>query len=172
MPGRLNLEADALLAGPPLGVGVLTADCVPILLVDPGARLAAAVHAGWRGTLKGVLAHAVRALVLGGADVQRLLVAIGPCIRPCCYQVSEDLLSDFVRAFGPGVQRSGSRLDLALANRGHITYLGIPEANVDDLGECTRCARRGDMYTYFSHRRSGDAAGRQLSWVRARGPVS
>jgi len=170
--GRLALEADALLADASLGVGVVTADCVPILLADPEAQKAAAVHAGWRGTLKGIVRHAVQALVLEGADHRRLLVAIGPCIRPCCYQVSADLLSDFVQAFGPGVQRPGSRLDLALANREHITSLGIPEANVDDLGECTRCARKGDMYAYFSHRRSGDAAGRQLSWVRVPGPVS
>ena len=170
--GRLTVEADVLLAGVPLGVGVVTADCVPILMADPVAQLAAAVHAGWRGTLKGIVSQAVRALVLEGADPRRLLVTIGPCIRPCCYEVSEDLLGEFAKAFGPTVQRPGSRLDLALANREHLTSLGIPPSNVDDLGECTRCARKGDMYAYFSHRRSGAAAGRQLSWVRAPGLVS
>jgi YfiH family protein len=170
--GRLSLEADGLLAGPLLGVGVLTADCIPILLADPAARLFAAVHAGWRGTLKNVVKHAVQALLLEGADLQRLRVAIGPCIRPCCYEVSEDLLSGFVKAFGSGVGRPGCRLDLAFANRQHLTSLGIPQANVDDLNECTRCAKNSDMYVYFSHRRSGDAAGRQLSWVRGGGPLS
>ena len=170
--GRLPVEADGLLASPPFGVGVLTADCVPILLADPVARAVAAVHAGWRGTLTNVIKHAVEALLREGAKLEQLQVALGPCIRPCCYQVGEDLLSDFVRAFGPGVARPGSRLDLAFANKEHITSLGIPRANVDDLGECTRCARSGDMYVYFSHRRSGSAAGRQLSWIRPPGPLS
>jgi YfiH family protein len=170
--GRLALEADGLLAGPLLGLGVLTADCVPILLADPEARLFAAVHAGWRGTLKNVVRHAVEALLLDGANLQRLRAAIGPCIRPCCYQVSEDLLSRFMEAFGSGVAGPGSRLDLAFANLQHLTSVGIPRANVDDLNECTRCAKNGDMYVYFSHRRSGDSAGRQLSWVHGGRPVS
>jgi polyphenol oxidase len=170
--GRLALEADGLLAGSSLGVGVLTADCVPILLADPEVRLFAAVHAGWRGTLKNVVQRAVQALLLEGAEIHRLRIAIGPCIRPCCYEVSDDLFSEFVKAFGSGVGRPGSRLDLAFANRRHLTSLGIPQDNVDDLNECTRCAKNGDMYAYFSHRRSGELAGRQLSWVRGDRPLS
>jgi YfiH family protein len=171
-PGRSSAEADALLARPPLGVGILTADCVPILLADSVAGIAAAVHAGWRGTLSGVVKHAVGALVREGADANRLRVAIGPCIRACCYEVSEDLLAAFVHEFGEKVRRHGTRLDLALANREHLTWIGIPAGNVDDLDECTHCAQSGDTHRYFSHRRSGEPAGRQLSWVRAARPLS
>jgi len=170
-PGRSSVEADALVAAGTIGVGVLTADCVPILLADPAAGLAAAVHAGWRGTLARVAGRAVEALVRAGADRARMLAAIGPCIRACCYEVSEDLLSTFAHEFGEQVRAAPTRLDLALANRTHLTSIGIAPANVDDLEACTRCGRDGDTYLYFSHRRSADAAGRQLSWVRAR-PVS
>jgi YfiH family protein len=172
-PGRSGVEADALLASRQVGAGVVTADCVPILIADPEASLAAAVHAGWRGTLNGVVRRTLEALLREGAELPRLRVAIGPCIRSCCYEVSEDLQAQFVAEFGSRVAHPGSRLDLALSIREHITSVGIPSANVDDLAECTRCGRQGDMYVYFSHRRSGEAAGRQLSWVCAStGPLS
>ena len=164
--GRLSDEADALLARAGQGAGVLTADCVPILLCDPQAGLAAAIHAGWRGTLAGVASAAGEALVRAGADPRRVLAAIGPCIRSCCYEVSEELSVELAHALGPEVVPSRRHVDLALANQKRLVALGIPEGNVEDLGECTCCTRDGEAFRYFSHRRDG-SPGRQLSWIRA-----
>ena len=167
-PGRHPEEADAVLTAKGGGAGVLTADCVPILLVDPVAGLAAAVHAGWRGTLANVIQSSVSALVAKGADPGRMSAAIGPCIRACCYQVSEEMISDFSHAFGPAVARPGRLLDLAHANRQRLAAAGISEKKISDLGECTRCTRDGDVPRYFSHRRDATPA-RLLSWIRLAG---
>jgi YfiH family protein len=77
-------------------VGIRTADCVPILLLDRSKRAVGAVHAGWRGTAAQIVARAVRALQdqCGSAPTD-ILAAIGPCIRQCCYEVSSDVAEQF-----------------------------------------------------------------------------
>ena len=165
LPGRLEEEADAVLCRTGSGAGILTADCVPILIVDPLVSLGAAVHAGWRGTLAGVAEAAVKALAEAGAQPGRMSAAIGPCIRACCYEVSDDLLSGFTHRFGPQVARPVRRLDLALANRQQLAACGISDNKIEDLEECTHCALEGAKPRYFSHRREG-SGGRQLSWLR------
>jgi YfiH family protein len=74
-----------------LAVAVQTADCVPILIASPTPSVVAAVHAGWRGIVAGAAAAAVEALSERGATPGRLLVAIGPAIGPCCYEVGSDV---------------------------------------------------------------------------------
>ena len=115
LPGaRFPEEADALLARPGQAVGVFTADCVPILLVDPEARLVAAVHAGWRGTLAGVVGAAVAELLRAGAKAESLRAALGPRIGACCYVVGEELAQRFAARFGPAVSvgvGANARLD-------------------------------------------------------------
>lgn len=165
-PGRQAVAADIVVARRGRGAGVLTADCVPILLVDPQAGLAAAVHAGWKGTLANAVGGAAAALETRGANLGHLLAALGPCIRACCYEVSPELLSSFVHAFGPGVATGSGHLDLVAATVQHLSNLGIPPAQIDDVGGCTRCDREGELYRYFSYRRERELAGRQLSWLR------
>jgi hypothetical protein len=158
-------EADALWTERPGDwVAVGTADCVPILLVDPEGRRVAAVHSGWRGTDADISARAVEALVARGARPERLLAAVGPSIQRCCYEVSEELGQRFTSRFGPEVvQRSeGSvRLDLARAVRLTLLRAGLKEAHVDVLSECTAC----DGDRFFSHRRDAGRTGRHLNFV-------
>ncbi len=78
--------------------GVLTADCAPVLMVDATARVAAAAHAGWRGALDGVIAATVARMVALGAQPDRIVAAIGPCIGPRSYEVGEEFLDRFARA--------------------------------------------------------------------------
>lgn len=159
-------EADALLTGREgAAVGVKTADCVPILLVDPAGRRVAAVHSGWRGTEKEIAARAVEALACEGVEPRRLLAAIGPSIRLCCYTVSEELAARFER-FGPGVvvREDGEvHLDLALAVRSSLERAGVPRDHVELLPQCTSCDAR-----FFSHRRDRGLTGRQLSFAVCR----
>jgi YfiH family protein len=144
-------EADSLLtAETDFSVVVAVADCVPVALV--GESGVGMVHSGWRGTLSGVAGKTTREL---GEAVVRAY--IGPCIRGCCYEVSEDLAGEFARRFGPGVV-SGRYLSLPAAIRLDLEGAGV---EVYDLGLCTGC--RPDLF--YSHRKQGPLTGRNLAAV-------
>ena len=98
-------EADAVVTGAPgLMCGALAADCAPVLIVDPAARVVAAVHAGWRGALGGVVEAAVEAMTGLWAEPGRMLAAVGPCIGPLAYEVGVEFLDRF-EAESPGSSR-------------------------------------------------------------------
>jgi YfiH family protein len=91
--------ADAVITrSPGLICGALAADCAPVLIADPQARVVAAVHAGWRGALAGVIASAVASMAELGADPGRMIAAVGPCIGPASYEVGLDFLEGFTAA--------------------------------------------------------------------------
>jgi hypothetical protein len=164
-PWREPPEADAALSAlPGVLVGIKTADCLPVLIVDPSRRVAAAAHAGWRGTLAGVAARAVEALLGGGSRVEDLVAAIGPGIGPCCYEVGEELREAFGREggrfFRPGA-RGRPRLDVRQANESQLRDAGLRPQRIHHLAECTCC--RPDLY--HSYRRDGPGAGRMISFV-------
>ncbi len=166
LPGPV--EADALLASAGAVVGVRTADCVPVLLFDPRTGLAAAVHAGWRGTFAQIVVRTVEAMARRGGTPSEMLAAIGPAIGPCCYEVGDDLAGRFAGepSFGPStVDRSRGRphLDLWQANRQLLEKTGLSASRVDLLGACTAC----DAERFFSHRRDAGRTGRHLSAIRA-----
>jgi hypothetical protein len=160
-------EADAIITSTPgLAVGILTADCVPLLLSDPVAGLVAAVHAGWRGFVAGVIEMTLGVMASTfGTRSKDVLVAIGPHIGPCCYEVSDDLEEEF-RKNGIETERvfreeSGSlHLDLGAAVSGALLGLGIEAEHMSGPGPCTAC----DEAHFFSYRRDG-RTGRQLSFV-------
>ncbi|MFY0523871.1 peptidoglycan editing factor PgeF [Archangium gephyra] len=158
-------EADALWTErPEHWVAVGTADCVPVLLVDPEGRRVAAVHSGWRGTEARIVARAVESLVARGSRPERLLAAVGPSIQRCCYVVSEDLGERFTAGFGAEVvlrERGDVRLDLARAVRDTLLGAGLKAAHVDVLPHCTAC----DADRFFSHRRDAGRTGRHLNFV-------
>jgi YfiH family protein len=145
-------EADSLVtAETGFSLVVAVADCAPVALV--GERSVGMVHSGWRGTLSGVAGRAVRET--GEASVRAY---VGPCIRGCCYEVSEELAGEFARRFGPGVV-SGRYLSLPAAIRTDLERAGVEE--VHDLGLCTGC--RPDLF--YSHRKQGPLTGRSLAAV-------
>jgi hypothetical protein len=158
-------DADAVVVpGGEVAACVSVADCVPILLADPGTGAVAAVHAGWRGTVALVAAEAVRAVAREvGAPAGRLLAAIGPSIGACCYEVSEDLSARFARELGGDVVREG-RVDLWAANRRILEREGVPAERIDVLGRCTSC----EPGRFFSHRRDAGRTGRQVAFIAPR----
>ncbi len=163
LPGEPPAEADALLAGPGLGVAIGTADCVPVLLADPGARLVAAVHAGWRGTIAGVVQAALAEILRAGATPDGLVAAVGPHIGRCCYEVDESLAARFRERFGAGVCE-GQRLDLGRCNELLLREAGL--TRIERVGGCSRCAVEATGEPrFFSYRREGERAGRLLSFV-------
>jgi polyphenol oxidase len=147
-------DGDALLSNSPgLVVGVKTADCIPILLVDEEHRAVAAVHAGWRGTEQQIAARAVDAMRRHfGTRPEQLHAAIGPGIGPCCFEVGPEVSARF------GI--SGRvHLDLPEINRRQLLEAGV--MHVYSLGLCTMC-RPGDFHSF---RRDRGQAGRMISFA-------
>jgi polyphenol oxidase len=158
-------EADAALAPEPgLVLGIETADCLPVLVVDPQRRAVAAAHAGWRGTVAQVAREAVRALVAGGSRKGDLRAALGPGIGPCCYEVGDDVRQAFgpegAAFFRPG-PRGRDHLDVRAANRAQLLAEGLRPQQVAAVEECTFC--HPDLY--HSYRRDGKDAGRMINFV-------
>jgi YfiH family protein len=163
-------EADAVIATRSgVAACVSVADCVPILLADPDSGVVAAVHAGWRGTIGRAAAEAVRALGELGAAPGRLLVAIGPSIGPCCYEVSPDLGERFRAEVGPVVVVGDApRLDLWASNRLVLEAAGVPSERIELVGRCTSCERE----LFFSHRRDRGQTGRQMAFIAPPHPTA
>ena len=148
-------EADGIAtARTDLAPFVRTADCLPVAIAGPGA--VAMVHAGWRGLAAGVLAEGVAAVRALDGDGE-LQAAIGPGAGPCCYEVSEEVAAALGTTRGP----SGT-VDLKAVAAAQLRAAGV--ATVHDVGRCTICDE-----TFFSFRREGERAGRQLgvAWRRA-----
>lgn len=162
-------EGDAAVGGAPgLLLGIETADCLPVLLVDPRRRLVAAVHAGWRGTVAGVARAAVQALSARGSRPGDLIAALGPAIGVCCYEVGDELRPPFDAAFGATSAsffvrgpRGRAHLDVRAANVVQLAGAGLLPERLHHVADCTRC--RADLYP--SYRRDGAGAGRLLSFI-------
>ncbi len=158
-----NIEADAIIALEGQAAGVRVADCVPVLLLDPVTGLAAAVHAGWRGTVGHIVSRTVEALQSRfGVNPADLRAAIGPCIGLCCFEVGDEVAAQFESApFGDVVDRRGPtpHVDLTAANVALLRAAGIPTRQIDLLGRCTAC----NEALFFSHRRDRGVTGRPLA---------
>jgi polyphenol oxidase len=164
-------QADAVVTTRPgLMLGALAADCAPVLIADGHARVAAAVHAGWRGALGGVVEAAVEAMAGAGAQRERLVAAVGPCIGPASYEVGLEFLEAFVAADPKNVRffRDGAAADKRLFDLPGFVLWRLAAAGVaraEWIGRDT-CAETED---FFSNRRAlhrGEADyGRLLSAI-------
>ena len=152
-------------------LGIKTADCVPILIevrgTDGSVIAVAAIHSGWRGTAKAIVARGVEALTKAGGEPCRIFAAIGPCIGGSCYEVDGDCAAALEKINrGRGCIRSGGNgkyfPDLAALNRLILTDCGLPEENIDLCGLCTHC--EGGLF--YSHRRQNGVRGTMLSVIR------
>jgi YfiH family protein len=149
-------RADALVtATRGLAVGVLTADCAPILLADPQAGVVAAAHAGWRGALAGIAEAAIAAMEGLGAARARIRAAVGPCIGASAYEVGPELEAAFLaqdagnaRFFVRPVADARAHLDLAGYVTGRLQLAGVAVAVAANV-----CSY-GAPDAYFSYRRS------------------
>ena len=158
--GQVIEATDGLLsAAAGMALVLRFADCALIMLYDPEHRAIGLVHAGWRGTLHGIAAEAVRAMAAQWQTrPEQLWAGIGPAIGPCCYEVGADLAAEFARRFGTQVvHRAGSgrsHLDLPAANDIALREAGV--ATVELSGLCTAC----HVDEFFSHRKEGGRTGR------------
>jgi purine-nucleoside/S-methyl-5'-thioadenosine phosphorylase / adenosine deaminase len=155
-------DGDAILSDTPGHfVAVKTADCVPILVVDVRHRSVAAVHAGWRGTVAGVVPSTLTAMAeRWDTQPADLHAAIGPGIGQCCFEVGPEVAVQFGESF----QRT--HVNLEQANRRQLVEAGLAPERIYTLGFCTFC--RADQFHSF--RRDGEKAGRMFSVIGVKTP--
>jgi YfiH family protein len=165
----LLADADAVVTlDPARVVSVRVADCVPILIADRRHRVVAAVHAGWRGTARGVVGAAVEAIDALGIRASDLVAAIGPSIGPCCYQVDATVRDQFLASHADADRWFTAdcadrwRLDLRQANHAQLQGRGLQAPDIHDASACTADAPS----LWYSHRRQGAAAGRMVAAIR------
>jgi YfiH family protein len=173
-PG-LAPEADAVFATEPgVVVGVVTADCVPILLACARGAGVAAVHAGWRGLARGVVEAGVLELArASGAPPARIAAAIGPHIGACCYEVDAPVVDAIAARLGPEALASAAPvraghwlLDLGALAALALARAGVPRRAIGNAAaRCTAC----DAANFHSHRRDGAGAGRLVHFVEVPG---
>ncbi len=157
-------DGDASVTRAP-GVALLAlgADCAPVLLWSEDGSVVAAVHAGWRGLVAGVIPAAVEAMAV---DPAQLRAAIGPCIGPCCYPVDLELRRTMDQRFGSGVV-AGDAVDLALVAERSLVQSGLRSDVIGAVRACTACGPGN----WFSYRRDGAGAGRHagIVWIEEAG---
>lgn len=166
----LSLEVDAIVTNQPgFMLGILVADCFPVLLWDQQARVAAAVHVGWRGAASGILTQVVETMVEHfGCPIDKLQAAVGPGIGAHKYEVDRPVRDAFRQGSGfwneiaTEVSLGHWQLDLALSCRLQLERAGLKPQGVEVVAECTCCHPE----LFFSYRRDNGETGRQLGFIK------
>jgi len=167
LPFKQSFQGDGIITRlSKVIVGVKTADCVPILIATKDKSLVGAIHAGWRGSIKQILYKAILKILTLGYTPTDILIAIGPHIRPCCYEVGNEVLNllkqnfpnymDFILGLNGRIHLNLTKLNLFQA----LAY-GVPEENIWVSNDCTFCQH--DIY--YSYRYHGKTRGYQLSFI-------
>jgi polyphenol oxidase len=174
-PDASRPQADALVTRRQgVALGILTADCAPVLFADAGAGVVGAAHAGWRGAKAGVLESTVAAMTQLGARAERIAAAVGPCIRQASYEVGADFQQAFVGddrgsadLFAPAARPAHFRFDLAGFVTRRLQSLGLASVAVQPYDTFA------DEATFFSYRRvtlnGGGDYGRMLAAIALAG---
>ncbi|SHI93130.1 conserved hypothetical protein [Malonomonas rubra DSM 5091] len=166
----LSVEVDAILTNQPgIMIGVLVADCYPVLLWNKEGTAAAAVHVGWRGAADGILAKSVAAMQQHfGCQPEDLLAAIGPGIGAHKYEVDRPVRDAFRKGTGFWDEISSEtrlghwQLDIALSCRLQLEKVGLPINAIEQTAECTCCHPE----LFFSYRRDEGQTGRQIGFIK------
>ena len=184
-----NIPADGLLTKNSYCVGIQTADCIPALFAEVSGRVIAAVHAGWRGLAEGILVETVELFKREGVTPQNLVIAIGPAIGPCCFEVGNEVIESFQEKWGHLWSRgsepwqkypsknvhsklskapetsNGLWLHLDQLARLQLVSCGLLDHHIEDVGTCTYCGPE----SFASYRRATNekkSAARQWSWIK------
>ncbi|MFT5917042.1 MAG: YfiH family protein [Flammeovirgaceae bacterium] len=150
-------------------VSIVTADCVPVLLFDSKKKVVSAVHAGWRGTVKMIAQKAVLKMQADfDSKPKDIWVGIGPSISPEVYEVGNEVIAEFIKAFGTKQGLVSNEMtdgkgfvNLWEANKRQLTEIGIPESQIEIAGICTY----SNPETFFSARRNTGKGGRFASGI-------
>lgn len=162
-------EVDGLVTDiPGVSLVVFGADCLPVLFYDPVRRVAAAAHAGWRGTAAGIVERAVEKMAFYGSRPEDILAAIGPGISRCCFETHEDVPNAMTAAMAGGVlpfiqlkDNGKFAVDLKGINAKRLELAGVTPDHIAICGDCTACMRD----KYWSHRIMGTQRGSMAAMI-------
>jgi hypothetical protein len=149
-------EGDALISNlPGIGLTIRTADCLPILIVDPRNRAVAAIHAGWRGVVSDIASKTVHTMGrLLDSKAEDLVIAIGPGIGPCCFEVGPEVAVQF------GLL-GRAKVDLVETTCRQLRRNGVGQGQISSSGLCTYCGSE----LFESYRRDREASGRMTTLI-------
>ena len=158
-------EADALISERRgVGLGIFTADCIPIFILDIATPAIGIAHAGWRGTFARIAVNTLAQMEASfGTVPTNCRIHLGPSIQKCCYTVSTELRTRFAERFGSTVH-DGTNLSLQVANVNQLIEAGLPSNSISISSLCTAC--RTDLF--YSHRAENGQTGRMLSYIQLR----
>jgi polyphenol oxidase len=165
--GPLATDCDALITDcPNLFLGIFVADCTPVLVYDARTRAVGAAHAGWRGTVGGVVRNLLAAMAAHfGSRPADCHAHVGTCIGPTAFEVGDEVADQFAPVFKHRHPQTGKfMVDLKAANRQQLLDFGIPPAQIEVSPHCTVV----DNAHYFSYRKEGPASGRMVALIGVR----
>ncbi|MDU5687712.1 MAG: peptidoglycan editing factor PgeF [Kluyvera cryocrescens] len=169
-------------------IGVVTADCLPLLMASRDGQHIASVHAGWRGTAAGIIAQSVEQFASLGVAADELVVAVGPHIRACCYEVSAEFYDALLQTpakrlvesnrqslftsvpHKPNAHSAAAReinglwFDLPRFNLLQLVSAGLPAKNIEVLETCTYCSAE-DLDSYRRRTHVPAAKSQQIAWI-------
>jgi YfiH family protein len=159
-------DGDALITdNAKTAIGVFTADCVPVILVDTTKGVIAAVHSGWKGTKSFIVSKTIERLQVDyGISAKDIRVYIGPHIGGCCYEISEELIDEFTSEdiYSNIKISNDNKLDLEKCILAQLTQKGIKKENISTTNACTACNKQYELYSY---RFSKNKQGRMFSFI-------
>lgn len=146
-------------------IGVFTADCVPVLLIDETKKVISAVHSGWRGTFNDISYNAVMKMQKKyGCQPENIKAYIGPHIKQCCYEISEELKKDFIekkKDIPESKLFKGRNLSMEACINDSLIKAGLNESNIFSIDICTHCEQNLKLYSY---RKSSGTYGRMFAF--------
>lgn len=159
-------DGDAIITNEKqVGIGIFTADCVPVIIYDKKKKVAAAVHSGWRGTIQNIVIKAVEKMIKEyNISIEDLIVYIGPHNMQCCYEVSEELTFQFksLELYKSSDIIKGRNLSLQNCIIEQLNSLGVRHHQIKTLDICTFCNEKYDLHSYRKHK---EESGRMFSFI-------
>ncbi len=162
----IKKEGDAIITNHKrVAIGAFSADCVPIILTDSSKQVIASIHSGWKGTINSIVAKTIKKMVVEfGCDVKNIKAYIGPHIRKCCYEISEELKERFIQSFDSiEVDKlfDGRKLSMEKCIESDLIKCNLDENNIYSLNLCTYCSEE----PLHSYRKSEGSYGRLFACV-------
>lgn len=148
-----------------IGIGIFTADCIPILIYDRNKEVIAAIHSGWKGTLKCIVQKAIDKMILKyNTNVEDLVAYIGPHNMQCCYEVSQELIEEFKeQEIYKNINiANGRNLSLQSCIINQLINKGVKLDQINQLNICTYCSEKYHLYSY---RKDKEESGRMFSFI-------
>ena len=161
----IKKEGDAIITKEiDTAIGAFTADCVPIILVDNKNKVIAAIHSGWKGTISSIVLKSVNKMITEfNCDVNNIKAYIGPHIRKCCYEISEELKEKFIGQFDIPEEElfHGRKLSMEKCIEQDLLKANIKKENINSLNLCTYCSKE----PLHSYRKSSGSYGRLFAFA-------